>query len=324
MSLFNKGFKPLKTPSYILRIFTIILFLFTVLCLSMPFFTIYLQMETSIDHKMTQAEVDQTTRQLQTVKDNLVERENDKNTETPQETALALNTLQREWYYTNIEESVDITKFVETLDQCMSVDGNLYTEESYTALKDETLSAQEKAGTCVILSQTGLQMIFCGNIAQQYIDPEANTAGGLVYMLFMLLPAIGFFVNLFDSKRHIKNVATLLTSSVSMILILTLVSTSCLDIGSLFSVFAYMLLIIFGIGSIYAKQQEDYIVKHPELEAEFTEKHPQFVKALLNAKRFNVILADQREKERAEEQKPKSKKETKNAKDDKSKTKKKK
>lgn len=319
MSLFNKGFKPLKTPSYILRVFTIILFLFTVLCLSMPFFTMQLQMETSLDHKMTQTEVDQTTQQLKTAMDSLVKKETDKDTET-EDTTLAMDTMQRTWIYTNIEKSVDITKFSETLNQCMSVNSELYTEESYTALKDEILSAQKKAGTYVMLSQTALQMIFCGNIAQQYIDPEANTAGGLVYMLFALLPALGFFVNVFDSKRHIKNVTTLLTSSAAMILILILVSTSCLDIGSLLSIFAYMLLLILGIGSIYAKQQEDYIVSHPELEAEFTEKHPQFVKALLNEKRFNVMLSSEREKEKAEEQKPK--KETKNTKDNKSKKKK--
>lgn len=321
MSLFNKGFKPLKTPSYILRIFTIIFFLFAVLCLSMPFFTMQLQVETSLDHKMTQTEVDQTTQQLKTAMDSLVKKETDKDTET-EDTTLAMDTMQREWIYTNIEDNADITKFTETLDQCMSVNGNLYTEESYKALKDEILSAQEKAGTYVKISQTALQMIFCGNIAQQYIDPEANTAGGLVYILFILFPALGFFINAFDSKRHIKNVATLLTSSAAMILILILVSTSCLDIGSLLSIFAYMLLLILGIGSIYAKQQEDYIVNHPELEAEFTEKHPQFVKALLNEKRFNVILSSEREKEKAEGQKPKSKKET--TKDDKSKTKKKK
>lgn len=322
MSLFNQGFKPLKTPSYILRVFIIIFSLVAIFSLSLPFFTMYLAIDVTLDHKMTQAEVDETVQELNTAFDNLVALDTDESTSS--ENTFALSTLQREWYYTNISSNVDITKLIESLDKCMDVDSALYTEESYEALTDTVLAAQEKAGTCVKLSQTAIQMIFCGNIAQQYADSNADSTGGLIYVIFTLFPAVIFFVNIFDRKRHIKNIATLLLSSAMIILILLIVSTQYLDTGSLISIFTYMLLIVLGFAAVYAKQQEDYIVKHPELEAEFTEKHPHFTKALLNAKRFDVILADQREQERAKEQKPKSKKETKNTKNNKSKTKKKK
>lgn len=317
MSLFNKNFKPLKTPSYILRMMVIVVFMFCLFLLSCPFFSVQFGTKPNIDHKATQQEIDIETQQLQQAFDKLVKKDDaEEKAKEPWE----MPTIQREWYYTNVEESTDITKLTELITKAMDVDSTLYTEESYKALKNEILDAQQLLGTNVKISQTALQMVFCGNIAQQYIsDPDNNTGGGLMYILFIVFPALGFFINIFDSKRHIKNVATLICSSLSIVNIFICVSISYLDIGSLLSIFAYLLLIILGFAGMYAKQQEDYIVAHPELEAEFSEKHPQFIKALLNEKRMRVKALN--EPQKSEIRTPKKPKEEKGSKNTDKKTK---
>lgn len=310
MSLFNRNFKPLKTPSYILRMTVIIVFMFCLFLLSCPFFSVQFGTTPNIDHKATQQEIDTQTQQLQQAFDKLVKKEDSEEKVTE---PWSLPTIQREWYYTNVENSADITKLTELITKSMDVDGSLYTEESYNALKGEILEAQQLLGTNVKISQTALQMVFCGNIAQQYTsNPDSNTGGGLMYILFIVFPALGFFINIFDSKRHIKNVATLICSSLSIVNIFICVSISYLDIGSLLSIFAYILLVILGFAGIYAKQQEDYIVAHPELEAEFSEKHPQFIKALLNEKRIRVKALN--ESQGSEIRTPKKSKEEQNPK----------
>lgn len=288
MSLYKRKFKPLKTPSYILRIFTIIIFMFTIFLLSTTFFTIQFRVETDWDAKATQEDIDAAVTNLETAKTGIVlldDAEEDEEEET-----LAMETMSRTWYYTNVEDDVDLDELLELLDECMDIlqDDDLYTEDSYDTLKTEVLNVQYMLGTGLIASQTALQMVFCGNVAQQYVDSDTVSTGGLIYILFIVLPALGFFFNIFDRRRHLKNAATLLCSSLGIFIIMYCITPSYLAIGSLLSIFAYMLLLVLGIASIYAKQQEDYIVKHPELEAEFTEKHPQFVKALLNAKRTNL------------------------------------
>ena len=68
------------------------------------------------------------------------------------------------------------------------------------------------------------------------------------------------------------------------------------------------LLFFMSAGSIYAIQQERYIVKHPELEAEFTEKHPYFVKALIN---YKSVTLTENIRQQEEEEKEKKLRETK-------------
>ena len=68
-------------------------------------------------------------------------------------------------------------------------------------------------------------------------------------------------------------------------------------IGAVLSIIMYVIISLLNFCSIYAKQQEDHIVNHPEEEAEFTVKHPQFVKALLNEKSFGRYYDTQHRRE---------------------------
>ena len=64
----------------------------------------------------------------------------------------------------------------------------------------------------------------------------------------------------------------------------------------------YIIICVLNLAGVYAKQQEDYIITHPEKEPEFTEKHPQFVKALINYKAF-VKYAEEPEIKRKKKKK---------------------
>lgn len=83
-----------------------------------------------------------------------------------------------------------------------------------------------------------------------------------------------------------------------------------IGLGAVLSVFDYILLFALSAGGIYAKQQEDFIMRNPEKEPEFTEKHPHFVKALINMKAVN-LNEEIRKKEEIEKRELETKKKNK-------------
>ena len=114
-----------------------------------------------------------------------------------------------------------------------------------------------------------------------------------------ILPLIGLFACVFDKKRIIKNIIVLICSILVLVDIFFTIYPF-IGIGAVLSIILYIIISVINIGGFYARQQEKYIVMHPELEAEYTQKHPHFVKALINHKSFgDEVPVDYKAKERA-------------------------
>lgn len=98
-----------------------------------------------------------------------------------------------------------------------------------------------------------------------------------------VLPMIAFLACLLDRRRMIKNIIVMICSALALADIF-LTIYPYVGIGAVLTIIMYVLIMLLNIGGFYAGQQEKYIVNHPEMEAEYTQKHPQLVKALINHK----------------------------------------
>ena len=141
-------------------------------------------------------------------------------------------------------------------------------------------------------AQSALQMIMGGSIAEAFGVMESlglSIMHSMFAVTLAVLPFACFLALCFDKNKHIKHIFVIIGSIVCLFVIFFTLYPH-VGIGAVLSVIMYILILVLNLFSIYAKQQEDYIVAHPEEEAAFTESHPQFVKALINAKSFNRNL----------------------------------
>ena len=295
----KKQKRPLRTPSHILRLCIIWCFVICMLLLSFPFFnaTYYITkdlgstinyLEADLSYP-TQDEVDSMTAELRTALDGLEKKPDDEVSDTTVEYNVSVSTLQLDWTY-HFSEDIDAVELLNLIEEAKSVERNLYTDESVEKLNIATLKAQKCLCATATITQSALQMIFGGNIAEMYgHEDEASTvASSLLAYGLAIIPVIGFFAMCFDKKKHIKHVISVMCCILGVLDIFFLVFP-CVDTGSILTLVMYIIITVLNVFSIYAKQQEDYIVKHPELESEFTEKHPHFVKALINQKSFGNV-----------------------------------
>lgn len=202
----------------------------------------------------------------------------------------AISTANYEWQY-SVADDVDIQKLAELIEEVREIERGDYTEESLENLNTTLLEAQRLLCATVVVSQTGLQMMLGGSVSEafgNYASVGESILHGILAFLFAIVPLVGFFAATFDKKRHIKHVI-ILAGSVICLVDIFLTIYPYIGIGAVLSVIMYILIILLNFGSIYATQQERYILAHPEEEASFTEKHPQFVKALINAKTFGSL-----------------------------------
>lgn len=297
--------KPLKTPSYLLRISLIFSFLAAVYLLCFPYIsaTFYIteNLEITTNPKeayleyATQEQINSAAKELQTALNHMEKtkaakeaEESDSKEESSQvsQNTSPVASSQYRWLY-HVQEGIEYQSLTELVEQARSLNKNLYTEQSNEALSKATLNAQKALVATVTVSKSPFELMFGGNTLNTELQyPGVNISSTVLLYALAILPFIGFFTALFDRKFQIKFISAMLCSVFSVMIIFMAIYPF-IAIGAVLSVFVYILCFTLGIFGIYALQQENYIIQNPHLEAEFTEKHPHFVKALINYKSFS-------------------------------------
>lgn len=311
----KKRIKLLKTPTQIIRGFTIFLYVLIIFLLTSPFMsaTFYitddLEATTELPESYTystQEQIDNAEKELQEALDGLSK---DPDYDPRAEKEVSISTLGMAWRY-NVASGVDAQDLVALVEKAKNTDRTLYTEESVTKLNNATIKAQRALCSTVTVTRSIIQLILGGNVDGTDISGVGSIVVNvlLIYVL-ALLPVVGILITLFDRSRHIKNISGMMIALLSLMDIFAMVYPH-IAFGSVMTITAYILLFVLSVGGLYAKQQEDYILKHPEKESEFTEKHPQFVKALINYKRVNMknTIEEEEQKQRERLSKKSSKK----------------
>lgn len=300
----EKQKKLLKTPTQIIRWFMIGFYVVAILLLSATFtsFTLFIDddLEVTSDpsryyNKLaSQEEVDQAAAELQTALSGLEEKKKTETSTSEESSKQESSSGQSDAFfgtmssvYFNRQYQIAQGIKAEQLDSLIQQGLNLkrykYTEESLSTVDTALLKAQKVLCTDLIVSQAPLQLIMSGG------GNFSNNVANHILMYFLaLIPIVGFFIASFNRFGHLKNIYTLI-GSVSCIALIFRMFYPYLARGAVFSIFVYMILAGLAIAGMYAKQQEDYIILHPEEEAEFTVKHPHFLKALLNEKTISIM-----------------------------------
>ena len=211
-----------------------------------------------------------------------------------------ISTVNYNWSYT-IAEGINAEKLEGLIDKVKKLNRAEYTEESMAAVNDAVFRAQKILCANVFISQNALQMMLGGSVAEAF-GAEINLGNTFLRSICTfglgLLPLIAICALLFDKKRIVKNIIVLACCLLALVDIFATIYPF-IGIGAVLSIVMYIIILIINFGGMYARQQEKYIVEHPEKEAEFSEKHPHFVKALINEKSFGTVgFVSSREKER--------------------------
>ena len=171
-------------------------------------------------------------------------------------------------------------------------------------LNKSILNAQRTLCASVLLEQSVLQMAMGGAIGES-VGNVKSLGSAISHSLFSFIlggvPLVCFITLCFDKSRHIKHIVCMI-GAVACLVIIFAVLYPYVGTGAVVSIIMYIIICVLNLAGVYAKQQEDYIIKHPEKEPEFTEKHPQFVKALINYKAF-VKYAEEPEIKRKKKKK---------------------
>ncbi len=308
----ERRIKLLKTPTQIIRGFTVFLYMIIIFLLAAPLMsaTFYIteDLEATTDpskaytYYSTQEQIDRAEKELQQALDAL---EEDPEYDPRAEKEISISTLGMDWRY-NIASNADAKQLIKLVDEAKNIDRSLYTEESVNTLNNATIKAQRVLCSTVRISRSVLQLILSGSVNGTDIGGVGNIVVNvlLIYVL-AVLPVAGILITVFDKKKHIKNISGMMIALLCLMDIFATVYPN-IAFGAVMTITAYILLFVLSVGGLYAKQQEDYIVDHPEKESEFTEKHPQLVKALINYKRVtmkNVLDQEQKEELRHSERK---------------------
>ena len=311
--------RPLQTPSNIIRLCIVWSFIICIFLLTYPFLSAQLFINDNLevttmvgtaDLKLhTQDEIDEAAKELKAAIDGLEEAPPDEESSAEPDTSensdsssvtsddseyeppiRSIDTANYKWQY-SIRDDVDIEEIAGLIDSAKNIDRKKYTEESVDKLNKAVLKAQRTLCATVNVSQSAIQMMVGGMVGESfgnYGSVGHSVMHGIFSFGLAIMPIIGFFAATFDKRRHIKHVIVMICAILSLIDIF-LTIYPFVGIGAVLSIIMYILICLLNIASIYTKQQEDFIVSHPEKEAEFTEKHPYLVKALLNAKTFGGL-----------------------------------
>ena len=300
----KKGKKSLVTPTKIIRWCMMALYAVAIYALTAPFITVTMYIseegEITVDSsqaysgKVTQEELDEASEKIRSAMNAL-----QKNDTPPPEyhDTLGLSNASYSWEY-RVRRDLNADELLDLISQARQLDKREFTEETVAKLNQATLRGQRLLGASVTISQSVFQMILGGSIGDSYGTTLSSISGSLMIYFLVLLPAAGFFVCLFDKRRHIKNLYAFLCSVICVVDTLLMIYPY-VAVGAVCTILLYILLFGLSGAGMYAKQQEDYIVAHPEKEAEFTEKHPQFVKALINYKSASVPELLKKDREQA-------------------------
>ena len=311
--------RPLQTPSNIIRLCIVWSFIICIFLLTYPFLSAQLFINDNLevttmvgtaDLKLhTQDEIGEAAKELKAAIDGLEEAPPDEESSAEPDTSensdsssvtsddseyeppiRSIDTANYKWQY-SIRDDVDIEEIAGLIDSAKNIDRKKYTEESVDKLNRAVLKAQRTLCATVNVSQSAIQMMVGGMVGESfgnYGSVGHSVMHGIFSFGLAIMPIIGFFAATFDKRRHIKHVIVMICAILILIDIF-LTIYPFVGIGAVLSIIMYILICLLNIASIYTKQQEDFIVSHPEKEAEFTEKHPYLVKALLNAKTFGGL-----------------------------------
>ena len=300
--------RALATPSYIIRICLIICFVLCILLLSSPFLSARLYITEDLEittaaneaysKSPSQEELNNAEKELRTALDNLEKIEiksESESSELPvsQTNVMALSSANFQWSYT-VSQGIDARPLAELIDEVRNLNKRPYTSESVQALNKALLNAQKTLRASVVVSQSVLQMLLGGAIGESLgnIKSLGNTISHSMFAMILAgIPLVCFMVLCFDKRSHLKHIICMVGAIVCLAVIFA-VLYPFVGRGAVLSIILYIIIFILNLSSIYAKQQEDYIIKHPEKEPEFTEKHPHFVKALINYKAFVKYAAE--------------------------------
>ena len=302
----KKRKKLLKTPSHIIRLVMVWMYVILIFLLSTSYFTttLYIKDDLTIGYDLSNAtltyadqkQVDNAADELEKALSEL--KKNGEKSLQSQNSSIAMSTASFDWKY-HIARGINTERITELINKSKALDRTIYTEKTVKAVNDATLKAQYVLCATVTISQSALQIVLGGAVNNTSQEQLAGIiVSGIMMLVLVILPVVGFFIATFDKRRHIKNVYTILCCLTCITLIMTAVYPS-IGIGAVASVILYIILFFLTAASIYAIQQERYIIAHPELEAEFTQKRPHFVKALINFKALS--LTEKVEKQEAEE-----------------------
>lgn len=298
----RKRRKELKTPSFYVRICMIWTYVIIIFLIASPFVTASfyitkdLGVTTNVDeaylYLSDQEQVDKAAKELKEAISGLEKRElKPEEVDDYQEGVVSLRTAMYEWQY-HAAKDVDTVELLKLIEESKAVDRRLYTEESVKKLNQATMQGQKTLCATVTVTRSLVQLMFDGNVN----GSDTSMIGGIITSIVLVfalavLPITGFFISAFDKRRHIKNTFSLICS-IACISIIFVMIYPFVAIGSVLSVFGYILLFVLSAAGFYTKQQEDYIVRHPEQEAEFGQKHPQFIKALINYKATLPVVTE--------------------------------
>lgn len=291
----KKHKKVLHTPSQVIRVCLVWCFVICLFLLSLPFInaTFYITEDLKIttdareayNKLATQQDIDNAEKELQKALDGLVTDPKKEESALEPTNAAAIDSAQFNWVY-HISADVQSESLQKLILKAKDTDRSTYTDESVKTLNDAVTNAQKILGARVTISQTALQLMFGGSISEMFRGTSSGTiANSLFAYALGIIPIVCFFAASFDKTKHIKHIIALVGSILCLVDIYFIIYPF-IAIGSVLTIIMYIIICVLNVFSIYAKQQEDYIIKHPELEAEFTEKHPLFVNALINYKSF--------------------------------------
>lgn len=298
----RKRKKELKTPSYHVRMCMIWTYVIIVFLIVSPFvkasfyITDDLRVTTNVKeaylYYSDQKEIDNAADELQDAIKGLEKKElKPGEVDDYQEGTISLRTAMYEWQY-HTDEGVNSDQLRKLIEESKSVDRRLYTEDSVQKLNKATLNAQKMLCATVTVTRSLVQLMFDGNVN----GADTSMIGGIVTSIILVfalivLPVVGFFITCFDKRKHLKNIFSLICA-IACIAIIFVMIYPFVAIGAVLTIFGDILLFVLSAAGFYTKQQEDYIVRHPEKEAEFGQKHPQFLKALLNYKASLPVVTE--------------------------------
>ncbi|HIQ80296.1 MAG TPA: hypothetical protein IAD32_03300 [Candidatus Scatavimonas merdigallinarum] len=103
---------------------------------------------------------------------------------------------------------------------------------------------------------------------------NAEIWAGLLFLLFILIPAAGFFIAAFDKKSRLKAVAGLLCSVLGVTAILLMITPASISLGSMLSLLLYIVTFLLSMYLLLVKTGEQYQAEQAAQAKKQQKEHP--------------------------------------------------
>lgn len=105
--------------------------------------------------------------------------------------------------------------------------------------------------------KTAFDMLnYIGSKVPNTADGNAFSAYVVFYLIFPVIPTIGFFFCAFDKERNLKNIVSVICCLAGVVSILTIVTLNYIQIGSTLSLLIYILLSFLSTYAMLARFAE--------------------------------------------------------------------